>query len=55
MSWTLQNLDGHILFAFVQVERLDLGALVSIRGVGRVKIVKIVQVSTLLFYVVSFT
>jgi len=28
----------------VQIERLDIGALISIRGVGRVSIVDIIQV-----------
>lgn len=29
----------------LQVERLEVGALVSIRGIGRIKIIKFVQVS----------
>lgn len=32
-----------IVFNILQVERLEVGALVSIRGVGRTKIVKFIQ------------
>ncbi|XP_058189838.1 uncharacterized protein LOC131307377 isoform X3 [Rhododendron vialii] len=40
---TLHLYEARYLSLLDEVERLDVGALVSIRGVGRVKIVKIVQ------------
>lgn len=36
----------NILLFFFQVEQLKIGALVSIRGVGRVKVIKFEQVSS---------